>query len=583
MNPPVTVPSTGRREEEWYVRRLLAAALLMAAFLSLWWLDGPLQGSEGRWATVVTEMMKSGDYFRMTIAGAQYPDKPFGSYWLIALTAALTGNLNEWATRLPGALSFILTTGLVFAIGKRTVGALPAALAACIFATTFQLVLFSRVASADPQTVLGVALAMLLILEASEAPRWWYLPVLGTVMGITSLMKGLGGAAVPAFAACLWALAVRGVAWVRPVPTLLALLAFVMTLGVPLAIPWLTRGDTGPLVLLWRESVTRGLDPFDHVQPWYFYFWNQFVLLAPWSVLLPAALLTGWLSIRRQLRAGGGSTARVFARSEDRRRIFPLFAYLAIFLLFTLSGSRRTYYLLPLAPFFSLMVAEALLDSQPGWTAGLRKWALTVLAIVGIALGVTAVALGMARLASPQMAPALLDYRGQLVAKYWQAIPVGIILVGACVPLAILLLKRIDDRLRALAPAIALTFVILAGVIGTMEPLRAQALDLQEFCAAVRRIVPDGEAIDVDWRQADDPSAVPVTDAPKLLFYLGRPFAQPGAPPTRFLIVDQQQAEQMLAREPGAYLRRTVEPSDPLSRSDRKAEAQRRVLLERLR
>lgn len=74
---------------------------------------------------------------------------------------------------------------MVFLLGKRTIGALPGAVAACVFATTFRILFFSRVASADPHTVLGVGLAMLLILEASEEPRWWHLPALGVVMGVT--------------------------------------------------------------------------------------------------------------------------------------------------------------------------------------------------------------------------------------------------------------------------------------------------------------------------------------------------------------------------------------------------------------
>ena len=43
--------------DERYVRPLLVAALLVAAFLSLWRLDIPLQGSEGRWGAVTMEML----------------------------------------------------------------------------------------------------------------------------------------------------------------------------------------------------------------------------------------------------------------------------------------------------------------------------------------------------------------------------------------------------------------------------------------------------------------------------------------------------------------------------------------------
>ncbi|WP_186406906.1 ArnT family glycosyltransferase [Candidatus Accumulibacter aalborgensis] len=567
--------------DERYVRPLLVAALLVAAFLSLWRLDIPLQGSEGRWGAVTMEMLSSGDFFRMTIGGSPYPDKPFGSYWLIAVVSALTGTLNEQTLRLPGALCFVLTTYVVFLLGKRTIGALPGAVAACVFATTFRILFFSRVASADPHTVLGVALAMLLIMEASEDQRWWHLPALGVVVGVTSLMKGLVGVAVPGFAAFLWALAVRGFGWVRPLPTVLGVLALGLTLGVPLAIPWLTRGDTGPLELLWRESVTRGLTPFDHVQPWYFYFWNQFELLAPWSALLPAALALAWLRVREQARARGGFSLRMYDRAEDRRRLFPLFGYLAIFVFFTLSGSRRTYYLLPIAPFFALIVAEALLDSGRGWATWLRKWGLAAVAISGTVSGVAALALGILRLAHPLAAPAALDAFAVLPPEYWQAIPAWLPLVGASIGLGVLLLRRMNDRLRALAPAMALVFVLLVGVLGTMESLRHQARELQRFCATVRQIVPEGEAVEINAQQTDG-GAVELTDAARVVFYLGRPAVKPGARATRFRVVNNEWAQAILASEPGRYVVRSIEEQNPAAHNDAKTEARRRVLLERV-
>lgn len=581
MDTTGIAPGGVANEDARLVKPLLVAALLMAALLGLWRLDIPLQGSEGRWGCISMEMLNTGDYFTMTIGGTPYPDKPFGSYWLIALTAKVTGRLNEFVTRLPSVLCFILATYVVFLLGKRTVGALPGAVAACVFPTAFRFLFFSRVASADPHTVLGVGVAMLLILEASEDPRWWHIPALGFVMGATSLMKGLGGMAVPCFAGFLWTVCMRGFGWLRPLPTALGVVTFALTLGLPLAIPWLGHGDDGPARLLWRESVVRGFKPYDHVQPWYFYFWNQFEMFAPWSVLLPAALVLAWTRVREHVRAKGGFCLRIYDRSEDRRRIFPLFGYLAIFLFFTLSGSRRTYYLMPIAPFLSLLVAEALLETGPNWTARLRKWALAALAVVGIVGGVGGLAVGILRLTHPQSAPALLNFRGALLPEYWQAVPFWIFLVAGGIPLGILLLKRMDDRLRALAPAIALVLVMLAGAIPTLEALRDQARGLQKFCAQVRAIVPPDCPIEIQALQTPG-KTIELSDPPTLLFYLGRPFVKPGGTPARFRIVNNERAQEIFREEPGLYAQRCIEPRDPDVEDDPKAEKRLRVLLERV-
>ena len=273
-------------------RAILAAALLLGLVFAFWDLDFPLQGSEGRWAMVSREMASSHNLFSMTIGGRPYDDKPFGSYWLILLASKFTGSMSEFTLRLPSVTSYLLTVLLVYAIGRRTAGSpATAALAAFIYATMFRILYFSREASADAQTVLGIAAALLLVLEAGEKPRWFIFPLIGLVMGLSSLMKGLSGFAAPCFAAFLWCLLVRGFRWLRPIPGAAAgIVVFAATLGAPLLIAHARQGGWHPVERLWRESVGRAVSPSDHREPLYFYLWNQFELLSPWSVFLPAAI-----------------------------------------------------------------------------------------------------------------------------------------------------------------------------------------------------------------------------------------------------------------------------------------------------
>ena len=352
---------------------ILAAALLLSLVFACWELNFPLQGSEGRWAMVSREMASSHNLFSMTIAGRPYDDKPFGSYWLILLASKLTGSMSEFTLRLPSVASYMLTVLLVYMIGRRTVGSpATAALAAFIYATTFRILYFSREASADAQTVLGIAAALLLVLEAGEKPRWFIFPVIGLVMGLSSLMKGLSGFAVPCFAAFLWCVFVRGFRWLRPVPVLVGVAAFAATLGVPLLIAHAQQGGWHPVERLWSESVGRATSPFDHRELWYFYFWNQFELLSPWSVFLPAAIGLWVVRIRAHAAKRGGYALWMFDQEEERRRLFPFFCYAAIFLFFTLSGSRRTYYLMPVAPFVSVALAQGLLEDLPRWARAVQ-------------------------------------------------------------------------------------------------------------------------------------------------------------------------------------------------------------------
>src|SRR5205814_7675510 len=78
----------------------------------------------------------------------------------------------------------------------------------------------------------------------------------------------------------------------------------------------------------------------------YLYAYVIFGLLAPWSVLLPAALIHGH--------------AKTAAQGSGTGRRFALIFFWATFAFFTLSASRRSYYLLPILPAAALLIARLL-------------------------------------------------------------------------------------------------------------------------------------------------------------------------------------------------------------------------------
>jgi hypothetical protein len=133
--------------------------------------------------------------------------------------------------------------------------------------------------------------------------------------------------------------------------------------------------------MVYRENVRRFFDPVNHRGPVYLYAYVIFELLAPWSVLLPAALIR--------------------FRRADR---FALAYFWATFLFFTTSASRRSYYLLPVLPAAVLLIAVVL--TQP---SRLRS--------VGIWLFAAAVILSTVVLAPPDWRPAPLDQWPELPSR----------------------------------------------------------------------------------------------------------------------------------------------------------------------
>jgi len=120
---------------------------------------------------------------------------------------------------------------------------------------------------------------------------------------------------------------------------------------LPFEISSRTMGTQKGLAMVYRENVVRFFHPFDHRGPIYLYVYVIFALMAPWCALLPAALVE-----THSIRNADAEPART-----DR---FALVYFWATFVFFTLSGSRRSYYILPILPAGAILVARTL--AYPG-------------------------------------------------------------------------------------------------------------------------------------------------------------------------------------------------------------------------
>src|SRR5208282_2546065 len=146
---------------------------------------------------------------------------------------------------------------------------------------------------------------------------------------------------------------------------------------LPFEISSRLMGSEKGLQMVYRENVVRFFHPFDHRGPIYLYVYVIFALMAPWSALLPAALVE-----THRLRHAGAEPARA-----DR---FALVYFWATFIFFTISGSRRSYYILPILPAAAMLVARTL--AYPG---ELRSTIARRLLTLGYAIVALAAAAGI--------------------------------------------------------------------------------------------------------------------------------------------------------------------------------------------
>jgi len=384
---------------------LILAAILFFARLgarALW-------SSEFRWAEIAREMMVTHNYFWPTINGHVYYDKPLGSYWLVIFSTPFTGGLNEAATRLPCAIAGLLAVAILMRLVRRLYDARTGVLAGVILATSFSFVFFSRHASADVETLTGELAAILLFNHNEERGGGLWVVGLWLIMAATSLTKGLLGFALPLLVigvySCLrdgWAQFFQEISrgplvdrirslvernrWFFNWYTVAGIALGAMVYGLPFQISSRLMGSEKGLQMVYRENLVRFFDPFDHRGPIYLYVYVIFGLMAPWSALLPAALVE-----THRLRHAGAEPARA-----DR---FALVYFWATFIFFTLSGSRRSYYILPILPAAAILVARTLAyPSESELRSMIARRLLTIgYAIVALAAVVSIVLLIPAR------------------------------------------------------------------------------------------------------------------------------------------------------------------------------------------
>jgi hypothetical protein len=135
--------------------------------------------------------------------------------------------------------------------------------------------------------------------------------------------------------------------------------------------------------MVYRENIVRFFQPFDHRGPIYLYLYVILALMAPWAILLPAALVQA--HHERRIRAEPAKSDR-----------FTLVFFWSTFAFFTLSGSRRSYYILPILPPAAMLIAR-LLTSPP---ERLSDWARK-LVVAGYGVFVALVVAGIVLLIPP--------------------------------------------------------------------------------------------------------------------------------------------------------------------------------------
>ncbi|KST66755.1 ArnT family glycosyltransferase [Mastigocoleus testarum] len=366
----ITYPAIAKRIDfAWFLVLLSAAILIFTIDLG----NLPLRDwDEGTVAQVARDIWRaptgSMRWLYPTIAGEPYHNKPPLMHLLIAWTYSL-GGVNEWTTRLPGAILTAFSVPLLYSIGREIFRQrLVCVYSALIYLTMLPVVRHGRLAMLDGAALCFFMLMMLCLLKARRDLR--YSLGVGIGFGLICLTKGMLGI-------LLGSIAIIFIFWDTPRLLFSPYMWLAIFIGSVPVISWYGAqiwhySDIFTNEGLVQQSLSRIWQPVEgnKGQPWY-YLLEILKYTFPWLIFFPSSLRFTWAN--RNL-----SWAKL------------IIVWFGVYLItISLMSTKLPWYVFPIYPSIALSCGAFLVYSEnlPLLTPYPRSWFATLILIAVIAAG----------------------------------------------------------------------------------------------------------------------------------------------------------------------------------------------------
>lgn len=308
---------------------------------SIW--AGDIQGMR---AEVVREMVASGDWWNLTLNDERYIAKPPLYYWLAAWSSKVVGEVNEFSMRVPAVFSALLGLLATWFVGVRLFGEKTAWLAVFILTTSPLYIMMARASNLDmtlTALTTGTIACFVEALQGTVKRNMWI--IAGSILlGLAVLTKGPVGFLVPFFPIGFLAFSLRRPNYSWPSLKTLFFGAVVFSL---LTVPWFLWSSLSvpnAASIFYQETLYR-FEPKSLTtgKPFYTYGLHLLSGIFPWTFFLPGVVMVLIKSAKGQ--------------HFDLKLRFLIAWIVPLFLIFSCAGTKRPWYLLPLLPAISILLA----------------------------------------------------------------------------------------------------------------------------------------------------------------------------------------------------------------------------------
>ncbi|MFH1386312.1 MAG: glycosyltransferase family 39 protein [bacterium] len=302
--------------------------------------------AETTYGEFVKNMLGMKDWLTFHYNGQIIFDKPPLYYWFAVIFSKLIG-FNEWAMRLPAAISGLLTVIVTYLLGKTFYNKQVGFLSGIIVMTAFQFLVQSRIAELDVVLTLLMTSAILCFYLGYTSGEKKYYTLSYVPMALAVLIKGILGVALPGCAIFLFLL-IKGELKILKEMRILSGIVIITLIGLPWYLAeYLIHGQVfldfalGFLFLSRFQGAVCG-----HTGPWYYYFLALILGFAPWSQFIPFAFWRAYKEVsspNSQLRTP---------------MLLSLCFVIPAFIVFSVAKTKIPNYILPLYPFLAIMVGK---------------------------------------------------------------------------------------------------------------------------------------------------------------------------------------------------------------------------------
>ncbi|WP_294588760.1 glycosyltransferase family 39 protein [uncultured Bacteroides sp.] len=488
-----------RKKAFWFIA--LLSVLVIVPFLgeTIFYSKG-----EPREAIVAFSILESGNWILPLNYGTDIAYKPPFLYWSIAVFSAISGEVTEFTSRLPSALSFIAMQLVFFVFVAKRKDIKVALLTSILLLTSFEVHRAAVACRLDMLQVSLIVISLCLLYRWDEKNSRGVPWLAVLLMACASLTKGPVGSVFPCLVIGVYQL-MRGRSFAK---AFFSLAGIGLLSLIPLAIwYWAAYQQGGKEFsdLMIEENAGRLFHKMSyesHENP----IWYNFLTLiwgwVPWTLVLVISLFGLKWKNMQFLPQGDGIVQRlkkgwIAFRNQSPIQLFTWLVILIIFIFYCIPKSKRSVYLLPIYPFMAMLIAEYLLALvQRG--AKVFKICAIIFASLGLLLTLVFVFVrcglvpesiwGSGRHAAENIGfmNALKDTSLSIPKWFLIALPV---IASVCT--LRMVVKRVDTRslLYGIAGCMLCMFVVLDGVY---QPIVLSVKSDKHLAEQVKTLIPEG-------------------------------------------------------------------------------------------